>query len=164
MKLYETILAATEFSSTSDSAFEEAIRLAATTGAELKVIHVYDPPLSLAVPYGSPELYQSAESATRKSAVEHLERLAERARARGVEVKWILDDGFVADEIVESARREKASLIVMGTHGRRGVARVVLGSVAARVVATAPCPVLTVRPGSPQLDAPRKSASATANV
>jgi len=50
----------------------------------------------------------------------------------------------------------------MGTHGRRGVARVVLGSVAARVVATAPCPVLTIRPESARLEAQGKSAAANA--
>jgi nucleotide-binding universal stress UspA family protein len=61
-------------------------------------------------------------------------------RARGV-----LLEGVAHEAIVREARKRRADLIVIGTHGRTGVARFFLGSVAARVTATAPCPVLTVR-------------------
>ena len=159
MNLYRTILAATDFSPTSDAAFEEALRLAESSGAALIVAHVSEAPLSLTISYGGPELYQAAEMAERKAAQDRLERLTEAAGERGVSAMWLLEQGFVSDEIVEAARREKADLIVMGTHGRRGVARVVLGSVAARVVATAPCPVLTVRSDRTQLQAQPKGAS-----
>jgi nucleotide-binding universal stress UspA family protein len=54
-------------------------------------------------------------------------------------------EGIAHEQIARTARRQRADLIVMGTHGRTGVARFFLGSVAARVAATAPCPVLTVR-------------------
>jgi nucleotide-binding universal stress UspA family protein len=54
-------------------------------------------------------------------------------------------DGVAHEQIIRTARRQKADMIVMGTHGRTGMARFFLGSVAARVTATAPCPVLTVR-------------------
>jgi len=162
MKLYGTILAATDFSHTSDAAFEEALRLAESNGAALIVAHVAEVLLPLTVSYGGPELYQAADAAAREAARDQLERLTATAAGRGVKAVWVLEQGFVADEIVEAARREKADLIVMGTHGRRGVARVVLGSVAARVFATAPCPVLTIRPESARLEAQGKSAAANA--
>jgi nucleotide-binding universal stress UspA family protein len=57
--------------------------------------------------------------------------------------------GLPDDRIVETARRENVDVIVMGTHGRRGAARLLLGSVAARVIASAPCPVLTIRNQAP---------------
>jgi nucleotide-binding universal stress UspA family protein len=57
----------------------------------------------------------------------------------------IVESGAVADRIVRAARARRADLIVMGTHGRTGVSRLLLGSVASRVIATSPCPVLTVR-------------------
>ena len=63
-----------------------------------------------------------------------------KVRARG-----LLLEGVAHDQIVRAARRKKADLLVLGTHGRTGVARFFLGSVAGRVVASAPCPVLTVR-------------------
>jgi nucleotide-binding universal stress UspA family protein len=56
-----------------------------------------------------------------------------------------METGVPADEIVRAAEQAQTDLLVLGTHGRTGVARLVLGSVAARVVATAACPVLTVR-------------------
>ena len=150
MKLFQTILAATEFSATSDAAFDEALRLAESSGAALRVIHVYDLPPSAGASYAGPEAYLKTETAARASAEKRLERLVQRARDRGVEAAGILLDGFVSDEIIEAARREKADLLVMGTHGHRGLSRVVLGSVAARVVAKAPCPVLTIRSESAQ--------------
>ena len=159
MNLYRTILAATDFSPTSDAAFEEALCLAESSGAKLIVTHVSDSPLSVSIPYGGTDLYQAAEVAARKAAEDRLERLTAKANARGVSAMWLLEEGFVSDEIVEAARRERADLVVMGTHGRRGVARVVLGSVASRVVATAPCPVLTVRSERAQLHARPKVAA-----
>jgi nucleotide-binding universal stress UspA family protein len=60
-------------------------------------------------------------------------------------VKPVLRKGIPEDAIVQAAKREGVDLIVMGTHGRRGASRLLAGSVAARVVATASCPVLTVR-------------------
>jgi nucleotide-binding universal stress UspA family protein len=63
----------------------------------------------------------------------------------GVRVRTVLADGTPFDRIVRIARAEKAGLIVMGTHGRTGLGRFFLGSVAERVVATSPVPVLTVR-------------------
>ena len=68
-----------------------------------------------------------------------------RARKAGEGAKTALIQGVAAERIVAAARRNRADLIVIGTHGRTGLARLMLGSVASRVVATAACPVLTVR-------------------
>jgi nucleotide-binding universal stress UspA family protein len=64
---------------------------------------------------------------------------------KGVDIRPLAVRGAPEQAIIDAAAREKADVIVMGTHGRRGAARLLLGSVAARVVATAPCPVLTIR-------------------
>ena len=68
-----------------------------------------------------------------------------QARKNGVRAKGLLLEGIPHDRIVRAARSTRADLIVLGTHGRTGLGRVFLGSVAARVVTLAPCPVLTVR-------------------
>jgi nucleotide-binding universal stress UspA family protein len=73
-----------------------------------------------------------------------LEGLAQRAHRPGVEVATALRHGTPWSEINALAKEMNADLVVMGTHGRRGVARALLGSVAEKVVRTAPCPVLTV--------------------
>jgi nucleotide-binding universal stress UspA family protein len=70
--------------------------------------------------------------------------LAERCRA--VSARWVLKVGVPWQEIVRAAAEERADMIVMGTHGRTGLERLLLGSVTERVVRGAPCPVLTVRP------------------
>ena len=67
--------------------------------------------------------------------------------ARGVRVTSVIREGGEAHEIARLARSRRAAMIVMGTHGRTGVKRVLLGSVAARVLSLAACPVLTVRAG-----------------
>jgi nucleotide-binding universal stress UspA family protein len=75
-------------------------------------------------------------------------KLAERARrlaTRGLRTGWRRRVGVMYEEIVTAAREEKAAYIVMGTHGRGGIGRFMLGSVADRVIRTAPCPVVTVR-------------------
>jgi nucleotide-binding universal stress UspA family protein len=69
----------------------------------------------------------------------------EQARKEGVDARALLVTGFADEAIVAAAKQQGADLIVMGTHGRRGAARLFLGSVAARVISTAPCPVMTVR-------------------
>lgn len=74
-----------------------------------------------------------------------MEGLLKRARGAGVKAKSIIVTGTPADLIVRTARSRRADLIVMGTHGRSGLSRFLLGSVAARIITMAPCPVLTVR-------------------
>ena len=74
-----------------------------------------------------------------------LDKLVAKAKAAGARAQGLLLEGTAADAIVRTARSKRADLIVMGTHGRSGLARLFMGSVAERVIGTAPCPVLTVR-------------------
>jgi nucleotide-binding universal stress UspA family protein len=84
-------------------------------------------------------------AASRAWARKQLDRLLARAKTARVRARAMLLEGVAHDQIVRIAKKRRADLIVIGTHGRTGVARFFLGSVAARVTATAPCPVLTVR-------------------
>jgi nucleotide-binding universal stress UspA family protein len=78
-------------------------------------------------------------------AQKHMDRLLGKAKTARVRARGVLLEGVAHEQIVRAAKRQRADVIVMGTHGRTGMARFFLGSVAARVAATAPCPVLTVR-------------------
>jgi nucleotide-binding universal stress UspA family protein len=83
--------------------------------------------------------------AAREWATGAVEQRAAKARAEGCHARAVLRTGVPYQEIVALATDERADLIVIGTHGRGGINRVLLGSVADRVVRLAPCPVLTVR-------------------
>ena len=138
------ILHATDFSAASGPAFRQAIAMARRDRAELLVLHVLSPPAPMvADAYITPNVWNTLLRSQRASAQRRLDTLVDKARrARG-----LLAEGVPADTIVRVARARGARLIVVGTHGRRGAARFFLGSVAARVVAAAHSPVLTVRGG-----------------
>lgn len=144
------ILHPTDFSSASRSAFGEAVRRAKAEHAPLTVVHVLDRPVIPVagdVTYLPPKRYEDLFTAARTYAQRQVDRLVARAKAAGVRADSRVLDGIVHLEIARAAARSGAALIVMGTHGRTGLARAFLGSVAARVIASAPCPVLTVRGG-----------------
>jgi nucleotide-binding universal stress UspA family protein len=95
--------------------------------------------------YVSPSVYEQMSESARAWARKQMDRLLARAKTARVRARALILEGVAHEQIVRTAKRQRAGLIVMGTHGRTGVARFFLGSVAARVAATAPCPVLTVR-------------------
>ena len=97
--------------------------------------------------YIGPQMYGQIQAARRQYGRQHLDALVGKARRAGARARSVLLDGVVHDRIVRAARAEHADMIVIGTHGRTGLARVVLGSVASRVASHAGCPVLTVRGG-----------------
>jgi nucleotide-binding universal stress UspA family protein len=145
MRRVRRILHATDFSRASTSALNGAISMAKANHARLTVVHVMAPP-SLALPgegYVSPALYESLESSARAAAQKRLNAVLARARAAGVRASGLLLEGVPHELIARAAR--KADLLVIGTHGRSGLAKLFLGSVASRLVTLAPCPVLTVR-------------------
>jgi nucleotide-binding universal stress UspA family protein len=145
MRRVRRILHATDFSRASTPALKGAISMAKANHARLTVVHVMAPP-SLALPgegYVSPALYESLESSARAAAQKRLNAVLARARAAGVRARGLLLEGVPHELIARAAR--KADLLVIGTHGRSGLAKLFLGSVASRLVALAPCPVLTVR-------------------
>jgi nucleotide-binding universal stress UspA family protein len=95
--------------------------------------------------YISPSTYEEMAASQRAWAQKQMDRLLAKAKTARVKARAMLLEGVAHEQIVRTAKRQRAGIIVMGTHGRTGVARFFLGSVAARVAATAPCPVLTVR-------------------
>jgi len=139
------ILAPTDLSVFSKQAIEYASALAQTLGAKLSLLYVIEKPdLSgvSAVPLGLAKIL--LEDLERQSKRE-LARLLPEDGARGVEVDRQVVVGTPYRKIVQTAAAEKVDLIVMATHGRTGLGHLFMGSVAERVVRTAPCPVLTVR-------------------
>jgi nucleotide-binding universal stress UspA family protein len=146
MKPFRRILFATDFSAASRRAFEEGIRLAKEDQSELVIAHAYQPPSLLPTDmYVAPAVYDELDTRLRENAVKKLTTLHEEARREGVRARWLFLAGSPFEAIAEAARETRADLVVMGTHGRTGVARLFMGSVASRVISTAPCPVLTVR-------------------
>ena len=142
------ILHATDFSAASGAAFRQAIAMARRDRAELLVLHVLSPPAPMvADAYITPNVWNTLLRSQRASAQRRLDTLVDKARRARVRARGLLAEGVPADTIVRVARARGARLIVVGTHGRRGAARFFLGSVAARVVAAAHSPVLTVRGG-----------------
>ena len=143
------IMHSTDYSPASRPAFRKAVELAKALHRELVLVHVLSPvimPVISGEMYIPPATYDDLQRTSRAAARRHLDRLTALAKQAGVRTSSRLVEGApVAEQIVRAARGLRAELIVLGTHGRTGVARAVLGSVASRVVATAPCPVLTVR-------------------
>ena len=141
-----TILHPTDFSPASRPAFTHALALARKEGAELLLVHVLATVMPLAGDgYMSPKTYDDLQRSMRAQAQKQLDRLLAKAKAARVRARGVLYEGVAADAIARAARAKRAKLIVMGTHGRTGLRRLFMGSVAERVVGTAPCPVLTVR-------------------
>jgi nucleotide-binding universal stress UspA family protein len=140
------IVCATDFSTTSEAALAEAERLAGQLGAELVLLHVaVEAPLWREGLY-TPEVRKVFES-QRQWAANTLAARAAALEANGVPGRVLVKTGLPWQAIIDTARDEGAELIVIGTHGRSGLNRMLLGSVAERVVRQAPCPVLTVGPG-----------------
>ena len=140
------ILCASDFSKTSGKALMSAIDLAKANRARLTIVHAHVPIVPL-VPeqYLEASTWDRVDTETRRWAERQVEKLVEKARKRGVRASAMMVTGDPAQQIVRVARSKRADLIVAGTHGRRGFSKFFLGSVAERVVATAPCPVMTVR-------------------
>jgi nucleotide-binding universal stress UspA family protein len=133
-----TILFPTDFSENTRHAFSLACSLARDCGARIVVLHVTPPPLSherLEADRDPEEYYGVLWKALRQI----------HAADENVPVEHRLEEGEPATQILRVAKETKAGLIVMGTHGRTGLGRLLLGSVAEWVLRQAPCPVLTVR-------------------
>ncbi len=138
---------ATDFSTASTPAFKRAVAMAKADRAQLLIVHVMTPP-SLALPgdgYVSPRLYEELETSARAQAQKRLQAIVARGRKAGVRASGLLLEGVPHERVARAARAKKADLLVIGTHGRTGLAKLFLGSVAARLVASVSCPVLTVR-------------------
>jgi nucleotide-binding universal stress UspA family protein len=145
---FRRILAPTDFSSFSEVGLRAAAELAHRVGARLTLLHVMtegelEALASAHVPRHPVDLiYQDLEGAL----MDHYRRIVPAELRRDLSAEPVVAVGIAALEIVRTARLKDADMVVMGTHGRTGLARMVMGSVTEQVVRRAPCPVLTVRP------------------
>lgn len=148
MSKYHQILVPVDGSPTSEIALDEAIRLAQVGGARLQLLHVVDP-MGYATGFEPAMNYVNDIIPLMRVAGEKLlAHNRQKALDKGVDADCVLIDeapGRICDHVAEQARRSKADLIVVGSHGRRGVGRVLLGSDAEQIVRHAPVPVLVVR-------------------
>ena len=133
------ILFPTDFSRASDGALEMATSLARDSGATLLIAHVEEPPLA----YGGGELYYGVPDSSKSELRDLLDQV--RPADPTVNYEQRLITGEPASAIVRLAGSEKVDMIVIGSHGRSGLTRMLLGSVAEAVVRRAKCPVLTVK-------------------
>lgn len=134
----------TDFSRASEAAFMRAIDLAKRGGTELILVHVLEP-LSPFLAESSAAHFVELQASQEAEARASLERMLKRAKRAGVPASDVLLEGSPAEKIVRLAKRRRAGVIVMGTRGRTGLEKLLLGSVAARVIGLAPCAVLTIR-------------------
>jgi nucleotide-binding universal stress UspA family protein len=143
--IFHRIVVPTDFSSCADAGWMLARRMAAEFGSELILVHVLvEAPLFFEGPFNTGHT-RDVFAAARGWGERGLAERVEAARAAGLHVRSELRTGKPHAEIVALATDAKADLVVIGTHGRDGLNRALLGSVADRVVHFAPCPVLTVR-------------------
>jgi nucleotide-binding universal stress UspA family protein len=131
------ILHPTDFSPSSAAAFGLACSLARDQGAQLIVLHVAVPPMTY------DEIAASRQEGYRDDLREELHRV--RPKDPSIPITHLLDEGDPATVIADAAQIQNCDLIVMGTHGRSGLSRLLVGSVAEKVLRTATVPVLTVK-------------------
>jgi nucleotide-binding universal stress UspA family protein len=144
------VLLGTDLGHTSELATDRAFDLAQRHGADLLVVSVIDPG-DLRQPMGPVGIRWDQVHDGRQDAAQ---RLVARGRAIGVAVSFLVWTGDPGESIVSAAEAEGADLVVVGTHGRGTIGRLLLGSVSDYVVRRAPCPVLVVRPSSGRTDRP----------
>ena len=149
--MYSRILVPVDGSAPANRALLEAIKLAKCVGGKLRLIHVVDEFVMDAV-YIPSVYYQGMIESLRGVGQAALDDAVATVRQHALEPESVLSETFgrrVADQVVTQAKAWPADLIVMGTHGRRGIRRLLMGSDAELVLRTSPVPVLLVR-GQPE--------------
>jgi nucleotide-binding universal stress UspA family protein len=138
--MYDRILLPTDGSDANGRAVEQGVGLARETGAGLHVLFVLED-----VPYAPETMDDAIEGRLREIGEAAIEGIEERAEAAGVDLVTEMREGVPHETILEYAEEADVDAVVMGTHGRSGLDRYLLGSVTERVVRAAEVPVLTVR-------------------
>lgn len=137
--MYKRILVATDGSKFSKAAVDESIKIAKASKCALTIVSVVD--ITEEFETEAPELTERFERQFKAM----VERIKKQAKAKGIKAEGIVKTGEPYDVIVSAAKAKKADLIVMGSHGRRGLSRLLMGSVTERVIGHAKCPVLVIR-------------------
>jgi len=142
-KLYKKILIATDGSEYTKNSIDYGIDLAKNTQARLHVIYVIDTAAFASIPMDA--AWESMYELLKQEGDEATRYVAEKAEAEGLEVEKLTVEGHPAEEIIKYAEKNSMNLIVMGTLGKSGLDRFLLGSVAEKVVRASKIPVLVVR-------------------
>lgn len=150
MRHYKRILCPVDFSPYSNAALEEAASLAKAIGAELTLLHAFQNPAYVLPMQGYVGLSNDFLVSVRKQLEDEIAAQAAPLREQGISVRTEVIEGVPFKTIVDHAKDTQSDLIVMGTHGRTGLAHALTGSVAERVVRLAHCPVLITRGGAPK--------------
>jgi universal stress protein A len=143
------ILLPCDFSQCSEEAAQRALELAERLGGSVTMLHVYLEPVYPTIEGSALMLDRRAIEQSVRDMTAALEEVRAKHLRRGVPIDVRVVEGTPAEVICRLAAAESYDLIVMGTHGRTGLGHLFLGSVAERVVRTAPCPVLTARAPQP---------------
>ncbi len=140
------IVFGTDFSPASSAAFDKAVELARKEGAELVIAHVYEPPADMSHSGLADDVITAdLEEKIRKDVEAQLDQVVARAREAGVpKVRGVVLAGHASDRLSDLAARTGAEMLILGTHGRTGLRKILTGSVASKAIVTSPCPVLTV--------------------
>jgi nucleotide-binding universal stress UspA family protein len=150
MTTVNRIVCATDFSAASEAAWHEARLLGKLFDAEIVLVHAMEPPpIVPGEPYIPADIYEEVVVAMRREAEAGFDRLLGSIAGSGLKVRIRQEDGPPAQRILHTVDEESADLLIVGTHGRAGFQRLLLGSVADRLVRQAACPVLTAPPGLP---------------
>jgi nucleotide-binding universal stress UspA family protein len=140
------ILFASDFSKASRRAFTTAVAMAKANRATLTILHVIMPFTPIAPEQAiDPETWEQIDSQARRWSEQQLRKLTAKATKAGIRAVGLLLEGDPVQQIVRAVRSTRADFLVVGTHGRTGLAKLFVGSIASRLVATAPCPLVTVR-------------------
>ncbi len=144
--MFKHVLLATDGSAASENAAQLAVDLARTQGAKLTALYVVDPYPYLGIGEANPMGFQAYMSAAHQHAGVAHGKVLDLCEKAGVEFHpRLVEDAAAAAGIAQTARDVGADIVVVGSHGRTGVSRLMLGSVAAKVVAESPVPVLVAR-------------------
>ena len=140
----EEILVPIDFSPSSVAAVQYSAMIARSLNASITLLHVYEPPTAMVGIVPGADATQDLER-ERLTALTNLKQLSKSAASLdGIPLKLAVEVGYATRNILEHARVANTNLIIIGTHGRTGFARLILGSVAQGVLRFAKCPVITV--------------------
>ncbi len=142
MRLYRKILIPTDGSDTANKAVTHAINLAEALNAELHAMYVVDISAFAGLP--TEIVWENMKNLLKSESDTAMKYIEKKATEKEIKFEKIVKEGVPAKEIVKTAKEIQADLIVMGTSGRTGLDKFLLGSVAEKIIRTSPCPVLVV--------------------